>query len=67
VVSRASWEDERIVEGTLADIAGKVSAAGISRQALIIVGEVLKARSEGVAEKSKLYDRNFEHGYRGRG
>jgi precorrin-4/cobalt-precorrin-4 C11-methyltransferase len=44
-----------------------VSAAGISRQALIIVGEVLKARSEGVAEKSKLYDRNFEHGYRGRG
>jgi len=64
VVSRASWEDERIVEGTLADIADRVAAAGISRQALIIVGEVLKARSEGVIEKSKLYDRNFFHGFR---
>jgi precorrin-4/cobalt-precorrin-4 C11-methyltransferase len=64
VVSRASWEDERIVEGTLADIAGKVAAAGITRQALIIVGDVLKARSEGVAEKSKLYDKDFEHGFR---
>lgn len=64
VVSRASWEDERLLEGTLADIAEKVAAAGISRQALIIVGDVLRARSEGVVEKSKLYDGNFFHGFR---
>jgi len=64
VVSRASWEGERIVEGTLADIAEKVAAAGIGRQALILVGEVLSARSQGVAEKSKLYDRDFSHGFR---
>ncbi len=64
VVYRASWPDQRTVEGTLADIAEKVAAAGITRQALILVGEVLKARSAGVPEKSKLYDPDFAHGYR---
>lgn len=64
VVARASWPDERIVEGTLADIAAKVSEAGIGRQALILVGEVLSARGQGVPEKSKLYDRDFSHGFR---
>lgn len=64
VVYRASWPDEKTVEGTLADIAGKVERAGITRQALVLVGEVLNARRNGVPEKSKLYDPGFEHGYR---
>ncbi|PLX98124.1 MAG: precorrin-4 C(11)-methyltransferase [Desulfuromonas sp.] len=64
VVSRASWDDEMIVEGTLADIAAKVKAAGLTRQALIIVGESLAARSRGLREKSKLYDASFAHGFR---
>ncbi len=64
VVSRASWPDEKIVEGTLAEISAKVAAAGITRQALILVGEVLSARRKGVPEKSKLYDPQFAHGYR---
>ncbi|WP_020677272.1 precorrin-4 C(11)-methyltransferase [Geopsychrobacter electrodiphilus] len=64
VVYRASWPDEKIVEGTLADIAARVAAAGITRQALVLVGEVLKARRQGVPEKSKLYDAGFAHGYR---
>lgn len=64
VVYRASWPDERIVTGTLADIAGKVEAAGIRRQALILVGEALGARQRGVEKKSKLYDAGFAHGYR---
>ncbi len=64
VVYRASWPDEKMVEGTLADIAATVAEAGITRQALILVGEVLKARQQGVPEKSKLYDPGFEHGYR---
>lgn len=67
VVSKASWEDEEIVEGTLGDIEEKVEASGIRRQALIIVGEALAARSRGVQEKSKLYDRNFAHGFRDKG
>lgn len=64
VVARASWPDERIVEGTLADIAARVGEAGIGRQALILVGEVLSARSAGVPEKSLLYDKDFSHGFR---
>ena len=65
VVSRASWEDEQIIRGSLADIAGKVREAGIDRQALIIVGDVLAARREGLKAKSLLYDGGFAHGFRG--
>ncbi len=64
VVCRASWRDEQIVEGTLADIAAKSRAAGITRQALIIVGDVLKAHREGIKAKSLLYDRGFSHAFR---
>jgi len=64
VVAKASWQDEQVIEGTLADIAEKVTTAGIGKQALIIVGDVLKARREGVPECSKLYDRKFSHGFR---
>jgi precorrin-4/cobalt-precorrin-4 C11-methyltransferase len=64
VVARASWPGEQVVEGTLADIVGKVEAAGIDRQALIIVGDVLRARREGLAAVSKLYDKEFSHGFR---
>lgn len=64
VVYRASWPDQQIVTGRLADIARKVKAAKISRQALILVGEVLRARDEGVPARSKLYAPDFVHGYR---
>lgn len=64
VVFRASWPDEQVVEGTLADIAEKALAAGIGKQAVIIVGEVLKARREGITARSLLYDKEFTHEYR---
>ncbi|MBT1075295.1 precorrin-4 C(11)-methyltransferase [Geobacter grbiciae] len=64
VVSRASWPDEHVVEGTLADIAGKVRDAGIGKQAIILVGDVLKARREGLKSKSLLYDKGFSHKFR---
>ena len=64
VVAKASWEDEEIVRGTLADIAAKVTAAGITKQALIIVGEALNAREAGLKAVSKLYDAEFTHGCR---
>ncbi len=60
VVQRASWPDQKIVEGTLADIAGKVKEAGITRTAQILVGRFLE--SEGA--RSLLYDPTFAHGYR---
>lgn len=64
VVSRATWPDERIIRGTLADIASLVTEAGIDRQAVILVGDVLNARTIGLKAKSLLYDREFSHGCR---
>ncbi len=64
VVSRASWPDELIIRGTLADIAGLVTNAGIDRQAVILVGDVLNARTHGLKTTSLLYDKNFSHGCR---
>jgi precorrin-4/cobalt-precorrin-4 C11-methyltransferase len=61
VVYRASWPDQQILRGTLADIAGL--AAGIKKQALILVGEALNPiRATGL--NSKLYNRTFGHGRR---
>ncbi len=61
IVSKASWDDEKIITGTLKDITVKVKKAKISRQALIFVGDVLKRKG---FRKSKLYDKNFSHSYR---
>ncbi|GAB7025229.1 precorrin-4 C(11)-methyltransferase [Geotalea toluenoxydans] len=64
VVARATWPDEQVVEGTLADIAARVKEAGIGKQALIIIGDVLSARREGLKAKSLLYDKGFSHEFR---
>ncbi len=66
VIYRASWPDQIIIRGTLADISAKVKEAGITKQALIITGEVLRAQDEPFFyEMSKLYDPDFSHKYRG--
>ena len=61
VVERASWPDERIVRGTLVDIAAQVQASGIRKTAMIVVGPALGEDSRIV---SKLYDSGFKHEYR---
>ena len=61
VIERVSWPDERIIYGRLTDIAKKVRAAGIKRQALIIVGEALRKNGY---QPSRLYDKDFSHGFR---
>lgn len=63
VVHRASWPDQRIIEGTLSDIARK--ATGLGGQAMILVGRTLDPGAAGY-ERSKLYDPGFAHGRRGR-
>ena len=60
VVYKASWPDETIVTGTLADIAEKVQAAGITKTALVTIGDFL---GDSYA-LSKLYDKAFTHEYR---
>lgn len=60
VVYKASWADEMIVSGTLADLAGKTRAAGIRKTALVVVGRFLGSQFE----LSRLYDEAFHHEYR---
>jgi precorrin-4/cobalt-precorrin-4 C11-methyltransferase len=64
VVARASWPDERLLRGTLADIAGKVAAEGIDRTALILVGPALAAED---FRDSALYDADYRRRFRGGG
>ena len=63
VVYRASWPDEKIIQGTLADIAVKVAAANIDRTALILIGPALAAQD---FRESALYSTDYQRRYRGR-
>lgn len=64
VIQKATWPEQKIVRGTLHDIAGKVKEAGISKTALIYVGETLTASEESLGKTSLLYDKTFTHEYR---
>ena len=61
VVYRASWDDQKIVKGTLENIAKKIKEEKITRTAIVIIGDVINPESY---EYSKLYDKKFSHGYR---
>ena len=58
---KASRKDQKIILGTLTDIAQKVKAERITMTAIVIIGDVIKPKSY---EYSKLYDKNFSHGFR---
>ena len=60
VVARATWEDEKIIIGTLDDIVEKVKAEGINKCAQILVGDFIDCEYE----KSLLYDKTFTHMFR---
>lgn len=60
VVQKATWPDQKIVEGTLNDISEKVKEANITKTAQILVGNFLGDKYS----LSKLYDKNFSHEYR---
>ena len=61
VVYRASWNDEKIIVGTLQNISKKVLKEKITKTAIVIIGDVVKPKSY---EYSRLYDKTFSHGYR---
>ena len=63
VVYRASWPDERVIRGTLGDIAAEVGKQPIERTALILAGKVLSARD---FRNSALYDAAYQRRFRGR-
>ena len=61
VVYRASWDDQKIIKGTLDDIVKKVRDEKITRTAIVIISDVINTKTY---EYSKLYDKKFSHGYR---
>ncbi len=63
VIYKATWEDEKIIKGTLEDIAGKVKEEGIKGTSQILVGDFI---GEPEYSRSKLYDPNFSHSFRER-
>lgn len=64
VVAEATSPGERVVSGTLADIAAAVAEARIERTALILVGRALGARD---FRDSALYDPGYRRRFRGGG
>ncbi len=62
VVAQASSPTQRVVRGTLADIAAKVAEERIERTALILVGCALAARD---FRDSALYDADYRRRFRG--
>jgi precorrin-4/cobalt-precorrin-4 C11-methyltransferase len=63
VVVRASWPDERVLRGTLADIVAKVAAEPIERTALVLIGPALSAQD---FRESALYSADYQRRFRGR-
>ena len=60
VVQKASWPEQKIIRGTLSDIAEKTKAGKIDRTAMIVVGRCL----DGDYALSRLYAPEFGHMYR---
>jgi precorrin-4/cobalt-precorrin-4 C11-methyltransferase len=63
VVARASWPEQRIVRGTLADIRARLEQDPIERMAVILVGRALAAKD---FRESALYDADYVRRFRGR-
>ncbi|MBI5441151.1 MAG: uroporphyrinogen-III C-methyltransferase [Deltaproteobacteria bacterium] len=60
LVRRATWADQQVVQGTLADIAVKVEASKIGPPAVAIVGEVTRLRATlAWLEKRPLWGRRI--------
>ena len=64
IAYKVSHPEERIISTTLADLAETVRKEHITRHALVIVGKVLGITRDTLVHRSKLYDRDFTHGFR---
>ena len=60
VVYKATWEDEKVCRCTVATLSETAEKNGITKTALITVGDFL----DGEHELSKLYAPDFETGFR---
>ena len=66
VVYRATWPDQLVLRGTLAEVAALARQAGLKRQALILVGPALDPAIRRLAQdrRSRLYDPSHGHIFR---
>lgn len=71
VVYRVGWPEEKVLRGTLTDIAAQVRAAKITLQALVLVGPAMdpalrnpELSPEGEVASSHLYSQDYTHLYR---
>ena len=64
VIEKASWPEERVIRGTLKDIEARVKEAGVVKTALIYVGDALTASEMPLGKESRLYHKDFSHGFR---
>lgn len=60
IVYKATWEDEKVVRTTVADLQRAADENNIKKTALILVGEFLGSEYE----RSRLYDPTFTHEFR---
>lgn len=60
-IYRASWNDEKVIIGTLETITKKIRDEKITKTAIIIIGDIVNPKQY---EYSRLYDKTFSHGYR---
>ncbi len=58
IAYRATWPDQKYIFGTLGDIRAKVKGSGITRTALIMVGEVFGRKD---FTDSRLYAADHTH------
>lgn len=63
IVFHASWADEKIIRGTLGDIAARFAANPVERTAIIFVGKGLGAKD---FRESSLYDPEYQRRFRDR-
>jgi len=64
VIEKASWPEQKVVKGRLKEIVEVVKESGIKKTALIYIGDSLRASEVSLGKESKLYDKDFTHGYR---
>lgn len=61
LIYKATWEDEKVCVGTVADLAEMAAANGITKTALVLVGDAVAHQHY---QKSRLYAEDFSTEYR---
>ena len=61
IVYKATWDDEKIVSGTVGNLHDMALKEGIAKTAVVLVGDAVKCSAP---ERSKLYDPAFSTQYR---